>query len=185
MHQNATDRLDEAACQLFGINRTDGRCLDILDRRGKLTAGELGQESGLSSGAVTALIDRMERADYLRRVPDPGDRRKVMLELTERMGEISALVYGRFSEIGSCMMGQLTDAQIQFVTRFLMTGTEMNRALALRLSLAITEAPDGADPLEMARGFSDRMLGEAETVAAGMDEAVDRALADLTAPPRR
>ena len=55
------------------INRTDGRCLDIVENQGPLTAGRLAELSGLTSAAVTAVLDRMERAGYARRVRD-GER---------------------------------------------------------------------------------------------------------------
>lgn len=82
--QRATDAVDEAVTELFGVNRTDARCMDILEHHGRMTAGQLASLSGLSTGAVTAVVDRLERAGYARRVPDPSDRRRVLLELTER-----------------------------------------------------------------------------------------------------
>src|SRR4051794_7437521 len=80
--QAAVDRTDELAAQLLGINRTDLRCLDVLQRAGApLSAGELADELLVTTGAITALIDRLERAGYIRRVTDPNDRRRVLVEL--------------------------------------------------------------------------------------------------------
>src|SRR5690242_15465290 len=76
-NQSATDMFDEAVAQFLGINRTDGRCLDVIDRRGRVSAGQLANESGLTTGAVTVVIDRLERAGYVRRIRDELDRRKV------------------------------------------------------------------------------------------------------------
>ncbi|WP_373356094.1 MarR family transcriptional regulator [Pseudoroseicyclus sp. CXY001] len=180
IHQNATDRLDEAACALLGINRTDGRCLDILDRMGRMSAGALGAEAGLSSGAVTAMVDRLEKAGYLRRVPDPGDRRRVLVEVTERAGQIAGLIYGRFQEVGQAMMAEMDAAQMAFVTRFLLISSEMNLALARRLAATTAEAREGTEPMALARRFSEAMKGEAEAVAAAIPEAVDAAEAALT-----
>ncbi|HZD79103.1 MAG TPA: MarR family transcriptional regulator, partial [Actinomycetota bacterium] len=64
--QTASDVLDEAAVGVMGINRTDGRCLEIMERSGGLTAGRLASESGLTTGAVTAVLDRLEQAGYVR-----------------------------------------------------------------------------------------------------------------------
>ncbi|MGZ9812198.1 MarR family winged helix-turn-helix transcriptional regulator [Pseudoroseicyclus sp. H15] len=186
IQQNASDRLDEAACAVFGINRTDGRCLDILDRRGRMSAGELGAEAGLSSGAVTAMVDRLAKAGYIRRVPDPGDRRRVLVETTERTTEISELVYGGFQEVGHEMMGGLSEEQMRFVTRFMLISAEMNLALAERLNATLAQMPKSADPMEIAQSFSQRMQGEAQAVAARIPEAVDAAEATLTQnPPQR
>jgi DNA-binding MarR family transcriptional regulator len=81
--QNATEAFDEVAAPRLGINRTDMRCLDIIQRVGQVSAGQLAEESRLTTGAVTAVIDRLEHAGLARRVADPRDRRRVMVELTE------------------------------------------------------------------------------------------------------
>src|SRR5947209_10047773 len=86
-NQRATDVVDELICQLLGINRTDGRCLDILDQRGSMSAGDLAEASRLTTGAITAVIDRLERAGLARRVPDPADRRRVLVEPTAKAYE--------------------------------------------------------------------------------------------------
>ena len=70
------DIADQAVADYLGINRTDARCLDIIGRLGGVSAGRLARESGLSTGAVTTVLDRLERAGYARRTSDPGDRRR-------------------------------------------------------------------------------------------------------------
>jgi DNA-binding MarR family transcriptional regulator len=77
------DRLDEAIADRFGLHRTDLRCLEIVARHGSISAGRLAAVAGLSTSAVTSVIDRMERAGRMRRVPDTADRRKVLVEVTE------------------------------------------------------------------------------------------------------
>lgn len=77
------DRLDEAVADHAGLHRTDLRCLEIVARGGPVSAGRLAAAAGLSTSAVTSVIDRMERAGRMRRVPDSADRRKVMVEVTE------------------------------------------------------------------------------------------------------
>ena len=91
--QNATDMVDQAAADLLGVNRTDARCLDILDRLGRVTAGRLAEESGLTTGAVTAMIDRLERAGHVRRVRDEEDRRRVLVEVTPRTRRAAEKLY--------------------------------------------------------------------------------------------
>ncbi|MCE6994189.1 MarR family transcriptional regulator [Saccharothrix sp. S26] len=80
----------------MGLSPTDEKCLDLaLRERGPITAGRIAELSGLSTGAVTGVIDRLERAGYARRVRDPHDRRKVLVELTARdTGRFSDLVSG-------------------------------------------------------------------------------------------
>ncbi len=66
-----------------GLSATDSKCLDLAVRADRpLTAGQIADLSGLSTGAVTGVIDRLERAGYVRRVRDPDDRRKVLVEVT-------------------------------------------------------------------------------------------------------
>jgi DNA-binding MarR family transcriptional regulator len=83
-NQRATDVVDELLAEMMGINRTDARCMDILDQQGSMSAGDLAEASRLSTGAITAVIDRLERAGLARRVPDPSDRRRVLVEPTEK-----------------------------------------------------------------------------------------------------
>jgi DNA-binding MarR family transcriptional regulator len=88
-NQRATDMVDELLAGLMGVNRTDARCMDILDQHGSMSAGDLAQASRLTTGAITAVIDRLERAGLARRVPDPSDRRRVLLEPTEKAFEVA------------------------------------------------------------------------------------------------
>ncbi|MDT5340632.1 MAG: hypothetical protein QOD90_6137 [Mycobacterium sp.] len=73
---------DGLAADRLRLNPTDLRCINIVENAGGLGAGELAVEAGLTTGAVTGVIDRLERAGYARRVPDPGDRRRVRIEVT-------------------------------------------------------------------------------------------------------
>jgi DNA-binding MarR family transcriptional regulator len=93
-NQVLTQMLDEAAAAYLGINPIDGRAVDVIDQHGRITAGELARELRLSTGAVTALVDRLERAGYARRVRDQDDRRRVLIEVTPVVRELSAQIYG-------------------------------------------------------------------------------------------
>jgi DNA-binding MarR family transcriptional regulator len=92
--RRAGDQLDEAVALQFGLNRTDLRCLGILYRRGRVTAGELAEESGLTPGAITTVLDRLEKGGYANRVADPADRRRVLVVSTVATREIGARVQG-------------------------------------------------------------------------------------------
>ncbi|MEU4800966.1 MarR family transcriptional regulator [Actinosynnema sp. NPDC023587] len=76
----------------MGLSPTDEKCLDLAVRAEEpITAGKIAELSGLSTGAVTGVIDRLEKAGYVRRVRDPHDRRKVLVEVTvaeERFGHL-------------------------------------------------------------------------------------------------
>jgi DNA-binding MarR family transcriptional regulator len=64
----------------LGLYITDHKCMDIIHRFGAMTAGKLGEMTGLTTGAITGMIDRLEKAGYVRRTNDPKDRRKTIVE---------------------------------------------------------------------------------------------------------
>jgi DNA-binding MarR family transcriptional regulator len=76
----ATILFHQAVADRLGLNVTDHKCADILSRTGPITAGELARRTGLTTGAITGIIDRLESAGFVRRVRDPRDRRRVILE---------------------------------------------------------------------------------------------------------
>jgi DNA-binding MarR family transcriptional regulator len=82
-HQAVADRV--------GLHVTDLRCLNLLSQSGPLTAGELGQRTGLgTTGAVTRMVDRLERAGYVRRQLNPLDRRRVIIRpVPERLAALA------------------------------------------------------------------------------------------------
>ena len=79
----ARDRFRAAICRSTGLAERELDALEYLERDGPLTQRELGERLSLTSGGVTLLIDRLERAGWVRRTPHPADRRAVLLELTE------------------------------------------------------------------------------------------------------
>jgi DNA-binding MarR family transcriptional regulator len=114
--RKAGDQLDEAVTLQFGLNRTDLRCLGILYRRGRVTAGELAEESGLTPGAITTVLDRLERGGYANRVADPADRRRVLVVSTVATREIGARIQG----------------EVELATRQLLEGREAAELTVIR-----------------------------------------------------
>jgi DNA-binding MarR family transcriptional regulator len=117
-NQRATDAVDEAAAQLLGLNRTDGRCLDILDQHGQMSAGELARQSGLTTGAITAVIDRLERIGYVQRVADPSDRRRVLVGPTQQAREDSWELFGPLAEAVRPMLSGYSDEDLRLLIDF-------------------------------------------------------------------
>ncbi|WP_245900455.1 MarR family winged helix-turn-helix transcriptional regulator [Prauserella shujinwangii] len=72
----------EAVGARLGVSAGDQRALALLDRRGPMSAGELAEATGLTPGAITGMIDRLERAGLVRRETDPADRRRVRVSGT-------------------------------------------------------------------------------------------------------
>jgi DNA-binding MarR family transcriptional regulator len=124
MHQNAQDAFDDLACHQLGINRTDGRCLDILDQNRRMTAGELAKASGLTTGAITTLLDRLERKGYVRRIRDEVDRRRVLVEPTEEARRRTWEIWGPIAEEAGADFARFTDEELIFLRDFLRGGRE-------------------------------------------------------------
>lgn len=132
-YQRATDAVDEAAAQQFGINRTDLRCLDLLFD-GPMSAGRLAEAINLSPAAMTALIDRLERKGYVRRVRDPADRRRVLVELTEQARVQAWQIYGPIAEEGDAGLARYTDEQLRLISNFLHEGQALAERHLERMS---------------------------------------------------
>jgi DNA-binding MarR family transcriptional regulator len=82
----------QAIARRVGINSSDLECLDLILINGPSTAGEIARRTGLTSGAVTGLIDRLERLGLVERMADPKDRRKVLVRVREdKIAPIAAL----------------------------------------------------------------------------------------------
>ncbi|MCD1261719.1 MarR family transcriptional regulator [Paenibacillus athensensis] len=81
----------------LGLNITDHKCLNYLIDLGPLTAGRLAELTHLTTGAITGVIDRLEKAGFVRRVKDPNDRRRVIIECVP---ESMARLQGVFEPLG-------------------------------------------------------------------------------------
>jgi MarR family transcriptional regulator, organic hydroperoxide resistance regulator len=97
--------LQQSIAQEAGLNATDAECLDYLMEMGPSTAGALVKATGLTTGAVTSLIDRLERGGFVKRTADPNDRRKVIVSLLpDRKAGISA----RYAKLSAAVQRQLS-----------------------------------------------------------------------------
>jgi DNA-binding MarR family transcriptional regulator len=72
----------QVVADILGLHITDHKCLDFIYRFGAMPAGRLAELTGLTTGAITGIIDRLEEAGYVRRTNDPKDRRRTIVEPT-------------------------------------------------------------------------------------------------------
>jgi DNA-binding MarR family transcriptional regulator len=126
-HQAVADRL--------GLHVTDLRCLNVLAQDGPLTAGELGQRIGLgTTGAVTRMVDRLERAGYVHREVDAGDRRRVIIQpARERLATIAPLYAGMAAAWGE-LLSTYSDKQLGLFLDLFERLHQMSQQQLLRLS---------------------------------------------------
>ncbi|HEY1855514.1 MAG TPA: MarR family transcriptional regulator [Solirubrobacterales bacterium] len=132
-NQVATEKMDEVVGRALGINRTDARCLDVIDRAGQLSAGQLAEQASITTGAVTAVVDRLESKGFVCRVPDPKDRRRVLLEMTELARKRSWELYGPLGERGRQHLERCSEDELRLLIEFMRLGTELNEARAAEI----------------------------------------------------
>jgi DNA-binding MarR family transcriptional regulator len=110
---------NHAVAEYVGMHQTDQECIDLLDWTGPLTAGEIGAHLGLTSGAVTGLIDRLEARGWVRRQRDPDDRRRVIVQLSGERGDELWLLYQPLAEAIEAYRDHLDVRDLRTVVEFL------------------------------------------------------------------
>jgi DNA-binding MarR family transcriptional regulator len=123
--QNVSEAFDEHVAARLGINRTDLRALDILDQRGPTSAGELAEAMHLSSGAITTLVDRLERAGFAERRRDDTDRRRVLVEVGSRMGNEIEGLYAPLFHGTATLLEAHSDEELLAMIEFMEQGRAM------------------------------------------------------------
>ncbi|HEX5825138.1 MAG TPA: MarR family transcriptional regulator [Candidatus Limnocylindrales bacterium] len=111
----------------FGLSESDIETLEALIEMGASTAGRLADLTGLTSGAVTRVIDRLEQSGYVRRTTDPADRRRVIVEVVpEKVAAIRSTL-DRVGSAGAEEIGRYTDAQLALISDFLSKMEQITR----------------------------------------------------------
>lgn len=125
---NQDDAFDSLAAEWLGVSETDLRCLNIIENSRGLGAGELAAQSGLTAGAVTGVIDRLEKVGYARRVSDSADRRRVRVEVTPAFYRSADRIWGPVAtDWHSTLSQRFTIEELELVTSFLRTTNEVGR----------------------------------------------------------
>jgi DNA-binding MarR family transcriptional regulator len=131
---NQDNAFDNLAAERLGINETDLHCLNIIENGGGLTAGELADQSGLTNGAITGVLDRLERAGFARRLPDPADRRRVKVEVTPAFYRRADRIWRPMAEDWQATLGRrFTKEELLRMADFLRATTEIGRRQLKRL----------------------------------------------------
>ena len=107
----------QAIANVLGLHITDHKCLDLINRFGAMPAGRLAELTGLTTGAVTGIIDRLENAGYVRRTNDPKDRRRTIVEPT-RNKKLERKIEGLFIPLRDRMhklLASYSDNELAFL----------------------------------------------------------------------
>ncbi len=116
----------QAIADRVGIHSTDNECLDFLLLNGPASAGQLAILTGLTTGAVTAMIDRLEKAGFVERQHDKADRRRVLV--IPKIPKIMAEVAPHSVPMGEAMQylfGEFSDAELEIILRFVSRANEV------------------------------------------------------------
>ncbi len=125
---NQDDAFDTLAATRLGVSDTDMRCLNIIENSRGITAGELAARSGLTAGAVTGVVDRLEKHGYARRVPDPSDRRRVRVEITQGFYRAAERIWGPVAaDWQETLASRFASDELELIIGFLRSAGELGR----------------------------------------------------------
>jgi DNA-binding MarR family transcriptional regulator len=111
-----------------------------------ITAGQLAERSGLTTGAITGVIDRLEKAGFVRRTSDPTDRRRVVLELLHdpRQDKEIMKLYAPLAEGAAAIVAEFTTEELETIARFITQSIAMLEAATQRLRDNTTSPPSSS-----------------------------------------
>ena len=130
-HQNVAD--------VLGLHITDHKCLDLIRQYGAMPAGRLAELTGLTTGAVTGIIDRLEKVGYVRRTNDPKDRRRTIIELVRNKKwerKIEA-IFIPFHERMRKLLSSYSDSELAFLLDVLTKSIELTREESKKLRTSL------------------------------------------------
>ena len=134
--------LSQIIADKVGLAPTDLECLGFLEDGGPMTAGRLAELTGLTSGAVTRMIDRLERVRFVRRRSDPDARRKVLVELVPGRAKEFERFYGPMARGATEFLSRYTDAELALIAELLDHMLAFSRAQTQRIQ-ALPDKPRG------------------------------------------
>lgn len=110
--------ISQAVAAKVGLNTTDIECLDIIQTGQLVSAGEIAKKTGLTTGAVTTLIDRLEKAGYVKRQADPNDRRRVLIAIRPERLQPLADVYAPLQAAMEALYRDYPEADLLTIVDF-------------------------------------------------------------------
>ncbi len=135
-YSTAAVMFHNAVAERFSLSVTDLKALDVLQRRGGMTAGAIAVHTGLATASVTSLIDRLEKKRLVRRIRNPNDRRHVVVELTSKLEKTIAPLFESLSKRMLMRFKSYSDEQIALIRDFLTQGAGEMREEGTKLTNA-------------------------------------------------
>ncbi len=110
--------VSQAVAAKAGLNTTDIECLDIIQTGDLVSAGEIAKKTGLTTGAVTTLLDRLEKAGYIKRQADPNDRRRVLIAIQPEKLQPLVEIYAPLQAAMEALYGDYSEAELITIADF-------------------------------------------------------------------
>ena len=102
-----------------GLRLTDMQCINALELMGPSTPGELARFTGLTTGGVTVMLDRLEKGGYLTREPNPRDRRSVLVHLNPTKAKKLQAFYGEINQRMDALLDETPERELRSVVNLL------------------------------------------------------------------
>lgn len=128
-------QMHEAVARKAGLSGTDHKYLGFIIEKGQMTAGELSNLTGLTTGAVTGLIDRLEKKNLVKRQFAASDRRKVIIEpITENIMALLVPLYAAFRKKSEILMASFSEKEIKIIETYFLKAIEVMEETTTQLN---------------------------------------------------
>jgi DNA-binding MarR family transcriptional regulator len=166
-HAVKTVLFQEAIADQLGLNTTDLMCLSFLSDAEPLTAGQLADATGLTTGSVTAMIDRLEKAGYAQREKDPTDRRRVIVRpVTEHIERDIAPLYASIGEAWERAIEGYSTQELAVILDMLTRSVMLLQEQTAALRLGGTQSAAPADKPRAAASTAEPFAQQARLIFA-------------------
>ncbi|MFD1707233.1 MarR family winged helix-turn-helix transcriptional regulator [Siminovitchia sediminis] len=129
VNSTATIMFHQTIAAKLGLNSTDHKCLEVIFKHQPITAGQLSVLTGLTTGAVTGVIDRLEKVGFVFRVKDPEDKRRVIINVQQEKAEQEVLpLFSSFGKEMNTMLSKYNDKEIQIIIDFVKNSNRVLQA---------------------------------------------------------
>jgi DNA-binding MarR family transcriptional regulator len=137
-----------ALADILGFHTTDHGCMHFLHSYGAMPAGRLAELTGLTTAAVTGIIDRLEEAGYVRRVNDPNDRRRTIVEpvRNKKLERKIEAIFTPFHEKIDTLLSSYSDSELAFLLEVITKSIELTREESKRLRMSLQR--QSSQPIE-------------------------------------
>ena len=140
LFSDTTILMHEAIARKAGLSGTDHKYLGLVMQQGAMTAGELAKRTGLTTGAITGLVDRLEKKKLVRREFDQDDRRKIVIvPNTEQAMQLLSGIFADLQQKMVNLMSTFSDHELGIIEKYLRSTTDVMKEITQNLEKTDTD----------------------------------------------